>query len=117
MSVTFDISFSTAAEIDGGAAVLLKAAGDGLPAGAEIADPQGVFTRAAETAGFRAKANASLDILAPQGSPAARLAVIGLGAVDRMTPESFLKAGGATVPAVKRATKVTVFLDAPGVEV
>ncbi len=117
MSVTFDISFSAAAEIDGGAAVLLKAAGDGLPAGSEIADPHGVFARAAETAGFRAKANASLDILAPQGSSAARLAVIGLGAVDRMTPESFLKAGGATVPAVKRATKVTVFLDAPGVEV
>ncbi|MCX8999021.1 leucyl aminopeptidase [Rhizobiaceae bacterium BDR2-2] len=116
MSLIFDISFVPSADISGGAAVLLKAAGDGLPAGADAADPDGVVARAASVASFKAKASATLDILAPKGSAADRLVVVGLGPVAGIGPETFLNAGGAAVAAVKGATAVTVFLDAPGVE-
>lgn len=117
MPVTFDISFAETAEIGGGVAVLLKTAGDGLPAGAAVADPEGVVAKAATVAAFKAKAYAALDILAPQGSKADRIAVIGLGPAAKVKAETFLRAGGATVPAVKGASAVTVFLDAPGIEV
>ncbi|MBB4102697.1 leucyl aminopeptidase [Allorhizobium borbori] len=117
MSVSFDISFADAAEINGGVAVLLKTAGDGLPAGAAIADPQGVVARAAAVAAYKAKAYTTLDILAPQGSKADRLAIVGLGATAKIKPETFLSAGGASLPVLKGAKTVTVFLDPPEVDV
>lgn len=114
MSVSFDLSFVTEAAPNGGTAVLLKLAGDNAPAGAAIADPGNIIVKAASVAGFRAKAFSTLDILAPAGSLADRLVVLGLGGPDGIGSETFLKAGGAVVPAVKGAPAVTVYLDAPG---
>lgn len=117
MSVTFDISFAETAELSGGVAILLKTSGDGLPAGAAVADPDGVVARASSVAGFKAKASGVIDILAPQGSRADRIAVVGLGVVAKVNADTFLNAGGACVPATKGASVVTVFLDVPGLEV
>lgn len=117
MAVSFEISFATEATPQGGTAVLLKHTGDHLAAGAAIADPANVIAKAAAVAAYKAKASSVLDVLAPAGSPADRLVVIGLGASDKLSTETFLNAGGATVPAIKGAASVAIYLDAPGSEV
>jgi leucyl aminopeptidase len=60
---------------------------------------------------------ATLDILAPQGSSADRLVVLGLGKADALTAYDWIRAGGGAAGAVKTMTKVTIFLDAPGATV
>lgn len=115
MSTVFDIAFAKSASIDGGLVVQLKLAGETAAAGASEADPANVAARAAGIAKFKAKAFSTLDILAPQGSPADRLVVIGLGKPGAMEALDWLKAGGTAAAAVKSADKLTVFLDAPRV--
>ncbi len=117
MSVKFHIAFANSAAISGGLAVVLKSSGAVAAAGASVADPQDVATRAASIARFTGKAMKTLDIIAPQGSPADRLVVIGLGKPDALQAYDWLRAGGAAAAAVKGMSKVTVFLDAPGVSV
>lgn len=116
MSVKFDISFVKNAKLDGGLAILLKAAGENPPAGASEADPAGILPRAAEIAGFTGKSMAVLDIIAPQGSATDRLVVLGLGKPEKLTPLDWLKAGGAAAAAVKTMSRVTIFVDAAGVK-
>jgi leucyl aminopeptidase len=117
MSVKFDIAFAESASIKGGLAVQLKTSGEGLAAGAAAVDPQNVFARAAGIAKFTGKAMKTIDIIAPQGSPADRIVVVGLGKPDALTAYDWLRAGGLAAAAVKGMTSVTVFLDAPGVTV
>lgn len=117
MSVKFDISFAKSAKIDGGLVIQLKLSGDGPAAGVAEADPAGVGARAAEIAKFSAKAMTTLDIIAPQGSAADRLVVLGLGKADALTAQDWLKAGGVAAASVKSMSKVVIFLDVPGVEV
>ena len=117
MSMKFDIAFSASAVIDGGLAIQLKLSGDAVAAGVAEVDPQAVAVRAAAIAKFKGKALSTLDILAPAGSKADRLIVLGLGKADKLTAYDWLKAGGAAAAAVKTMEKVTVFLDAPGADV
>jgi leucyl aminopeptidase len=117
MSVKFHITFAESAAIKGGLAIQLKLSGDAAAVGASVADPQNVATRAAEIAKFKGKALKTLDIIAPQGSPADRLVVIGLGKGDDLTDYDWLRAGGVAAASVKGMTSVTVFLDAPGLSV
>ncbi|MCC2609224.1 leucyl aminopeptidase [Neorhizobium petrolearium] len=117
MSVKFDISFAKSAKIDGGLAIQLKLAGDGPAAGAADVDPAGIVARAAEIGKFSGKAMTTLDIIAPQSSPADRLVVLGLGKADALTAYDWLKAGGVAAAAVKSMSKVTIFADAPGLQV
>ncbi|RWX75867.1 leucyl aminopeptidase [Neorhizobium lilium] len=117
MSLKFEIVFAESATIKGGLAIQLKSSGDGVAAGASIADPQNVATRAAGIAKFTGKAMKTLDIIAPQGSPADRLVVIGLGKPDALQAYDWLRAGGVAAAAVKGMTSVTVFLDAPGLAI
>jgi leucyl aminopeptidase len=117
MSVKFNVAFAESVTISGGLAIQLKLSGEGAAAGAALADPQNVAGRAAEIARFSAKAMKTLDIIAPQGSPADRLVVIGLGKPGSLQAYDWLRAGGVAAAAVKGMTAVTVFLDAPGASV
>jgi leucyl aminopeptidase len=117
MSVDFQITFAATAKLKGGLAIQLKLSGDQPAAGADVADPENIALRAAGIAGFKGKAMATLDVIAPQGSPADRLVVLGLGKPGKLTAYDWLKAGGAAAATVKSMTSVTVFLDAPGIEI
>ncbi|MFB9951181.1 leucyl aminopeptidase [Rhizobium puerariae] len=117
MSLKFDISFAKAARIDGGLAIQLTLAGDGPAAGAADADPAGIVGRAAGIGKFSGKTTTTLDIIAPQGSPADRLVVLGLGKAEKLTAYDWIKAGGVAAGAVRSMPKVAVFLDVPGLDV
>ncbi len=117
MSAKFDISFEKSAEIAGSYAILLKTGEAELAAGAAVADPAGVVARAAKIAGFSAKSMATLDIVAPEGSTADRIIVLGLGKSEKLAAHDWLKAGGAVASKIKNTAKVTIFVDAPGVNV
>ncbi|CCM75018.1 leucyl aminopeptidase [Rhizobium mesoamericanum] len=117
MSAKFDISFETSAEIAGGYALLLQASGADLAAGAKVADATGIIARAAKIAGFSAKSTSVLDLVAPEGSAAERLIVVGLGKPEDLTAHEWLKAGGVAASKVNKAEKVVIFVDAPGARV
>jgi leucyl aminopeptidase len=115
--VKYDISFANSARIDAGLAILLKLSGNSATAGAAVADPAGVIARATEVAKFSAKAMTTLDILAPQGSPADRIVVVGLGKAEALTSHDWLRTGGTAAAAIRSASKATIFIDAPGLDV
>jgi leucyl aminopeptidase len=117
MSVKFDISFEKSAEIAGGCTILLKTKDADLSAGAKAADPSGVVAKAAKIAGFTAKLASALDIVAPEGSSAERIFVVGLGKAEELTSHDWLKVGGAAASKIKNTTSVAIFLDAPGARV
>ena len=117
MSVNYEIRFAASAPLENALAIMLQASGAEAFAGLPEADPQMICARAAEIAKFKAKAMATLDVIAPAGSPADRLVVLGLGKPEAITAHDWLRAGGAAAAQFKSATNVVVFLDAPGVEV
>ncbi len=116
MTSKIDVSFSKSHRVTSGVAVLLKTAEAELPAGVEEADPAGVYARAAKVGKFSGKSLTTLDIVAPHGSQADRIVVIGLGKAEALTPHDWLKAGGKAAGLIKGADKVTVFIDVPGLE-
>lgn len=117
MSAKFDISFANSASLDDACAVLLQLSGENAPAGQAQVDPSGVLEKAARVAGFNAKSMSVLDVLAPQGSPADRIVIIGLGKAAKLTAHDWLRAGGTAAAHFKKAEKVVIYLDALGVEV
>ncbi|NTE85966.1 leucyl aminopeptidase [Agrobacterium rubi] len=117
MSAKFDISFANSASLENASAVLLQVSGENAPAGQAQVDPAGVLAKATKVAGFTAKSMSVLDVLAPQGSDADRIVVIGLGKPAKMTAHDWLRAGGTAAAQFKKAEKVVVYLDALGIEV
>ncbi|MBB4007474.1 leucyl aminopeptidase [Allorhizobium taibaishanense] len=117
MSINPEISFATTATVEAGLVLSLKEAEAGAPAAAGQIDPSGIFAKAAATAKFKAKAMSVLDIIAPAGSPADRLIVIGAGKADDLTPHDWLRLGGTAAANLKGAETATVFLDAEGLSV
>ncbi|SDA46876.1 leucyl aminopeptidase [Sinorhizobium sp. NFACC03] len=117
MPMKFEFTFAKSHRPSGGVAVLLKTSGGGAAAGADVADPEDVVTKAAKVKKFTGKAFSSLDIVAPHGSPADRIIVFGLGEADVLSDHDWLKAGGAVAAKLGSVDKVTVFVDAPGVDV
>ncbi|CAD7033897.1 leucyl aminopeptidase [Pseudorhizobium endolithicum] len=115
MSTQYEIDFAVSATLEGSVAVMLQVAGQDLPAGATAADPENVSRRAAGIAKFSAKSMSSVDVLAPHGSLADRLVLLGLGKPEALTAHDWLRAGGATAAAAKAAKRIVVYLDAPGV--
>ena len=113
MPMKFEFTFAKSHRPSGGVAVLLKTSGGGVAAGADVADPQDVVAKAAKVKKFTAKAFSSLDIVAPHGSPADRIIVLGLGEADALTEHDWLKAGGTVAAKLGSADKATVFIDAP----
>ncbi|NRP18478.1 Cytosol aminopeptidase [Ensifer adhaerens] len=116
MSMKFEFTFAKSHRPAGGVAILLKAT-VGQAAGADVADPEGVLAKAAKIKKFSGKAFSTLDILAPHGSPADRIIVLGLGNPDALTDHDWLKAGGAAAAKLRGAEKATIFIDVPDLEV
>lgn len=117
MSTQYEIDFAASATLDGSLAVMLQLAGQDAPAGLADADPENVSARAAKIAKFTAKSMSTLDLIAPYGSKADRVVVLGLGKLDALTAHDWLRAGGAAAAGFKAATRVVVYLDAPGLQV
>ncbi len=117
MTVKFEITFAKSARIAGGVAILLRTQDAKDAAGADVADPQGVLAKAARVAKFTGKSLRTLDVIAPHGSPADRVLVLGLGNGTGLSEHDWLKTGGAAASKIKSAEKVTIFIDAPGVAV
>ncbi|WP_137132883.1 leucyl aminopeptidase [Rhizobium sp. FY34] len=117
MSSNFTIRFASASQHEADLGILLTLVGDGPAAGAAVADPAAVIARASGIAGFSGKRLTVLDIVAPHQSPFGRLVVLGCGKVDDLKSYDWLRAGGKAASIFKRAKSVTVFLDAPGLDV
>ncbi len=117
MPAPLEISFSKSASLSGGTAVLLSLFGSAAPSGAAIADPGQALTRAIEISEFKGKALSALELLAPNGSPADRLLVVGLGKPEDLTAQDWLKAGGVIASKLGKKGKATVFLDLDGLAV
>ena len=117
MAADLQISFTKSATPDGGTAVVLTLSGTLAPSGADVADPGGVFEKAAKAASFKGKALSVVDILAPHGSPADRLVGLGLGKPDDIKQHDWLKAGGVAASKLAKAEKATIYLDIPGLDV
>jgi leucyl aminopeptidase len=117
MSVQLNISFAKSSSLANALAIQLKLSGSEPASGTVEADPENVGARAAEIARFSAKAMTVLDVIAPHGSSADRLTVIGLGKPDALTAYDWLRAGGIAAANLKSAKKAVVFLDVPGLEV
>lgn len=117
MSAKLALTFAKSHTVSGGLVILMKASGNHQPAGLAEADPAGIYPRAAEIGKFKGKALGTLDILAPHGSQADRLLVLGLGKAEDVSSQDWLKAGGVAAGQLKKAETVTVFMDAPGVDV
>ncbi len=117
MASKIDITFSKSHRVTGGVAVLLKTVEADVPSGAVEADPAGVYARAAKVARFTGKSMGTLDIVAPHGSEADRIVVVGLGKADALTGHDWLKAGGKATGLLKGADKATIFLDVAGLEI
>lgn len=106
MTGKIDISFSKSHRVTGGVAILLKTVEAELPAGVADADPAGIFGRAAKVAKFTGKSMSVLDIVAPHGSDADRMVVVGLGKASALTAHDWLKAGGKAAAALDRKSVV-----------
>lgn len=117
MSAKFAISFSNTAALKGATVIALKASGDVHPAGLSIIDPDGVIARASKVSEYSGKSMSVLDILAPAGSEADRIVIVGLGKPSKLAAYDWIRAGGTAAAQFKKAEKVVVFLDADGVEV
>ena len=117
MSRTIEISFARSAKPSDELSVLLAADGGRLGAAAQVADPSGVLTRAFRISGFRGKARAATEVVAPQGSPCDRVVAIGIGDPAAQQPDGWARLGGVAAGQLGRARKATLYLDAPGLDV
>ncbi|RVK86540.1 M17 family peptidase N-terminal domain-containing protein, partial [Sinorhizobium meliloti] len=103
MPMKFEFSFSKSHRPAGGAAVLLQVAGAKEAAGAAVVDPEGVLAKAAKIGKFTGKALSTLDVIAPHGSPADRIVLLGLGDAGGVGDHDWLKAGGAAAAKLRSA--------------
>ncbi len=117
MTKTVDITFARSAKATGGLAVLTAAEGAKPGPAASEVDPGGVLAKALKVSEFKGKARASVDILAPAESPTDRIVVMGLGDPAKPDPDAWARLGGAIAGRFGKAKKVTVYLDAPDVEI
>ena len=109
-----EITFSRSTKQPSGVAVILSGSDGVGSSGAEYADPDGVAAKAAKIAAFKGKQLATVDIIAPAGSSADRILMIGLGEADARNEQFWIRLGGQICGAVKNAKRVTVWLDIQG---
>lgn len=109
-----DIAFSRSTKQSTGLAVVLSDSDGVLSTGSAYADPDGVLKRAVKVSAFSSKQLSAIDVLAPAGSSADRILVVGTGEQDARDEQFWIRLGGQICGAVKNAKKVTIWLDAPG---
>ena len=112
---TFDIGFARSAKPSGGLQIVLAVPG-GKAQPLLAGDWGNTFERAMRLSKFTAKPLATVDLLAPAEVDADRALLLGFGDPTATVPDSWLKVGGAIAAALRAATKVTVHIDAPGIE-
>lgn len=99
MSEAIKLGFTNFAEPQKGALVML--ADDQLrvgPHAQEVLEKTGdLFARAAETANFKGKLGATLEVLLPSGLSASRLIVLGIGKTAELSPRDYVRLGGIAV--------------------
>lgn len=105
-----------AAPAKGAVFVLLDKDGETGEAAA-AADPAGVLRRAAPAAGFSGKLGGIVEVLAPEGAACDRLVGVGVGKAAALDEYAWLKLGGVIAASLRKATEVTVVLDAPGLSI
>ncbi|MEJ8475348.1 leucyl aminopeptidase [Roseibium algae] len=119
MSKLTKVSFVKSGAPSGGVAILL--AGEDLsfgPAATDLlAGLAGGFDRAASVAGFKGSKSTTLDLIAPAGIGLDRIIVFGLGKVDELEEDDWMKLGGSIQGILKsfKIEKATVVYDLPGV--
>lgn len=98
--------------------VVLLAAEGGDPGDAAAAvDPANQIERAMRVTGFKGKAMATLDLLAPVDSPADRILVAGVGDPRTATEHDWARLGGLICGKFGKAGKVIIHLSLPGAEI
>ncbi|MBO6902241.1 MAG: leucyl aminopeptidase [Rhizobiaceae bacterium] len=117
MPKSVEITFARSAKPAGGVAVVLAAEGGKPGPSAEAVDPAGVLKKALKVAEFKGKARTTVDVIAPSGSSADRIVVVGLGDLAKPDPDAWTRLGGAIAGRFGKARRATVYLDAPDVEI
>ena len=110
MSVEIDISFAKSAKISGGLAVAIGTEAEPVSAAARGLDPADVLDKAVSVAGFKGKAYATVDVLAPKDSPADRIAIVGAGKPEERTEYDWMRIGGKIFTLIRSAKSVTIDL-------
>ena len=108
MSILPTISIAKPTAVKKGAVLIVASPKADLAALAGDLDGEGVLARAADIAEFKAKKKGTLDVLAPAGSPASRIVVIGTGEPDDLTAGDWRGLGGAGRAALAGEQLVTV---------
>lgn len=116
MTTTFDFAFSGSAKAKG-TIILLQASDSDSTSAPDGLDVAASLAKAASVAKFKAKAQSKLEILAPQGTEADRILVIGMGKPAEIVAHDWLKAGGVAASMLKGGEDAVVYLDAPGLTV
>ena len=110
MSMSIEISFSKTSKPSGGLVIALGSVSEPVSPAARTIDPAGQLDKAVKVSGFAGKSLTSADIIAPVDSPADRIALLGTGDPDKLTPHDWLRIGGKIVPLISKSRKVTVLL-------
>ncbi|WP_274424188.1 leucyl aminopeptidase [Chelativorans sp. YIM 93263] len=105
------VAFAEFATPKSGSAIVLVPEGGKLSDAAASCDPAGVLPRVFDTAEFKGKLAASVEIFAPQETQLDRLAAVGTGKAGALDENAWLRIGGAVAAAAKNAKEVTVVVD------
>ena len=115
MTPTFDIAFATSARGSSDLDVILAAPGEN--GAVQLAGDGGPRLEKAIKAGaFAAKTLSTLDVIVPAGFEVDRVLLLGVGEPAAVTTDGWIKTGGAIASNLKRATKVMVHADVPGLD-
>ncbi|WP_420408954.1 leucyl aminopeptidase [Hoeflea sp.] len=114
MSMSIEVSFAKPAKVSGGLAVATATVSEPVSEAARSVDVSGQLDKAVKIAGFKGKAQSTMDLLAPSEAAVDRIALLGLGDPDKMSAHDWLRAGGKLVTLVGKSEKVTVLPAAGG---
>ncbi|MET3613085.1 leucyl aminopeptidase [Rhizobium aquaticum] len=113
MAGEIDIKVKRSADVKGGTVIVLKAKDAAATAGTPEIVPIDILERAEKASDFKAARLSTCVILAPHGSTADKLIVLGMGDPESLSENEWLNAGGAAAAAFGKAADVTIFLDMP----
>lgn len=115
MTVSIDIAFSTSSRGASDLDVMLATTGE--KGAVQLAGDRGpLLDKAIKAGAFTGKALSTLDVIVPAGIEVDRVLLLGVGDPKAATTDAWIKAGGTIASNLKRATKVFVHADAPGMD-
>ncbi len=97
-----------------GAAVVLAGPENGLAKTAKALDKGQQLERAIRVADFSGKFGATVDVVAPAGSPLDRILVLGTGGPDELDEYGWMRLGGAIYAALRGAARIDVVVELAG---